>query len=179
MILPVVILILAGQVHAPSLSAEQCEQLAAVRPWLEALASYDGYQALLSQAGPEATIKVIRLIETSFHPEMIRAIIEVESAWNVHARSSRDARGLMQIRSIAARDLDPGIDPDELFDPVVSVRLGIRIFEQHMDYFFGYDNTEHWALTAYNRGRSATFALNMTPPRTRYSRRVMKLTENA
>ena len=143
------------------------------QPWLEALVRYDGYQILLRQAGPEATLDVIRLVESSRSPELVKAIIEVESGWKVGALSQRGARGLMQIRPIAAGEIDPSLEPDDLFDPVLNITLGIEIIESHLDYFADYNETELWALTSYNRGRVGTFALDLHPPDTRYSREVL------
>ncbi|MFC2150096.1 lytic transglycosylase domain-containing protein [Calditrichota bacterium] len=172
--IPIIILLVSTQLaSAPTATSELLKMRQANERWIEAIVSYDGYKKLLRQTSSENTLAIVRLIETSEYPEMIRAIIEVESSWRVKARSHRDARGLMQIRPIAARQVDPALPPDKLFDPVVNVAIGIQIFQDHMEYFMGYDDPEMWALTSYNRGRSGTFALDMQPPDTRYSRKVL------
>jgi len=121
---------------------------------------------------------VIGIIEASNYPDLVKAIITVESNWDPFALSEREARGLMQIRMIAAKELKEDIKPSDLYDPIINVKMGIRIFEEHMDHFLGFKETVHWALNSYNRGRHGTFALNLDPPRTRYSNKVLALTEN-
>lgn len=137
-----------------------------------------GYNRLAKQIGEEKTYIVASIIEQSSYPELIRGIISVESSWRMRALSPKDARGLMQIRMIAAQEIDPDITPDELYDPVTNVDIGIRIFEQHMHYFDKYQESEHWALTSYNRGRSGTFSLNQDPPETSYSTKVLEYAGN-
>lgn len=173
----VVLLALASTGKVPSSAAMATHAEIFVDPWQQALESYWGYQKLERQIGHDQTLKVVELVETSGHPDMIKAIIEVESAWRVKARSRKDARGLMQIRHIAAREVDPYVTNDELYEPVRNVVMGIEIFEKHMEYYMGFDDPEHWALTSYNRGRRGTFALKMDPPSTRYSRKVLELTD--
>ncbi len=169
----IITLALATTCEAPLLDDEYLSDIRKIEPYLESLNNYDGYRKLLKQVSSEQTLQVIQLIESSEYPEFVRAIIEVESGWFVQAHSYRNARGLMQIRPIAAWDIDPDITVDKLFDPVVNVSLGIQLFDDHMEYFFGWNDPEHWALTSYNRGRSGTFALDMHPPSTRYSRKVI------
>ena len=173
----VAVLLLVGNGNVPSSAAEASHAEIFVNPWQQALDSYWGYQKLEKQIGHDQTLKIVELVETSGHPEMIKAIIEVESAWRVNARSHKDARGLMQIRHIAAREVDPYVTNDELYEPLRNVVMGIEIFEKHMEYYLGFDDPEHWALTSYNRGRRGTFALKMDPPSTRYSRKVLDLTD--
>ncbi len=144
---------------------------------LEGKLDYWGYQRLIPEIGMEKTRKVAELIEFSTYPEFVRAIITVESAWWYEARSYMDAIGLMQIRMIAANEVDPFITEEELFEPVANVEIGIEIFEEHMKYFDVFDETEHWALTSYNRGRYGTFALKQAPPYTDYSLKVLELSE--
>lgn len=139
--------------------------------------NYWGYQKLQKQIGVEETKVVAKMIEDSEYPDLIRAIITTESSWNTKAESYADARGLMQIRQIAAQEVDPTVEPEDLFDPFTNVEIGIAIFKDHMQYFANYSGSEHWALTSYNRGRYGTFSLKQHPPRTRYSKKVLGLTE--
>ncbi|HHE46351.1 MAG TPA: hypothetical protein ENL08_01435 [Bacteroidetes bacterium] len=173
------VLLLAGTGYAPEHTAGYRMEMDAMRPLLSALNGYYGYQRLLKEVGSDETLEVIRIIENSRYPEMVRAIIEVESSWRVRAKSNRDARGLMQIREIAAREIVPDLDPDDLYDPVLNVRIGVRIFERHMKYFTAYPDAEHWALTSYNRGRKGAFSLKSSTPRTRYSNKVLSKTLKA
>ncbi|MDP8239803.1 MAG: lytic transglycosylase domain-containing protein [Candidatus Hatepunaea meridiana] len=140
--------------------------------------NYWGYRKLAEKIGNEKTHQVIEIIESSDYPELIKAVITIESLWEPFAISTREARGLMQIRMIAAKELRKEIKPADLYDPVTNVNLGIQIFEQHMNHFLDFNEPLHWALTSYNRGRYGTFALNLKPPRTRYSNKVLALIEN-
>ena len=139
---------------------------------------YWGYQKLAGQVGWSAVQEVVNLIEGSVYPALVKSIISVESNWDAFARSPRDAYGLMQVRMIAAVEVELDIEYFDLYDPVLNVRIGIAIFERHMEYFMGFDAAEHWALTSYNRGRCGAFELNLDPPRTRYSQKVLGLIEN-
>ena len=133
-----------------------------------------GYKRLAGQIGEEKAYIVASIIEQSSYPELIRAIITIESSWHMRALSNREARGLMQIRMVAAREIKQDITSEELFDPIINVEIGIHIFEQHMNYFDNYHESEHWALTSYNRGRSGTFSLRQNPPETVYSVKVLE-----
>lgn len=137
-----------------------------------------GYKRLARQVGEEKAYIVANLIEQSSYPDLIRAIITVESSWWMQAISNREARGLMQIRMVAAKEIDPDITPELLFDPIRNIEIGIQIFEEHMDYFDDYKESEHWALTSYNRGRSGTFSLKQNPPETEYSLKVLEYAGN-
>ena len=145
---------------------------------MEHLREFPGYRKLIDAIGLAKALYVIKLIETSKYPDLVKAIITVESNWDPFALSEREARGLMQIRMIAAKEIKEDIKPSDLYDPIINVKMGIRIFEEHMDYFLGFKETVHWALNSYNRGRHGTFDLNLDPPRTRYSNKALALTEN-
>ena len=145
---------------------------------MEHLREFRGYRKLIDIVDLDKALRVIELIETSKYPDLIKAIITVESDWDPLALSNREARGLMQIRMIAAKELKEDIKPSDLYDPIINVKMGIRIFEEHMDHFLGFKETVHWALNSYNRGRHGTFALNLDPPRTRYSNKVLASTGN-
>jgi soluble lytic murein transglycosylase-like protein len=83
-------------------------------------------------------------------PRLAAAIIDVESGYDVRARSWVGARGLMQLlpgtmAKEAARNGMAAGDPD---DPVANVRLGIRYFRRLLELF----GREDRALMAYNAG---------------------------
>lgn len=169
------VLILFSPSKAPMLSGKYLDDRKANEQYVAKLIDYKGYQKLLRQTDTETTMNVIKMIENSSYPEYVKAIIEVESSWNVNALSNRDARGLMQVRPIAGLEIEPDIDPSELFDPETNVRIGIDIFDNHLEYYYGYDDPMDWVLTSYNRGIAGTRALHMNPPSTRYSRKVSNI----
>lgn len=81
-------------------------------------------------------------------PALIRAIVEVESAFNPRARSPKGALGLMQLMPAIARQFHVS-DP---FDPDQNIRAGSSYLRQLLD---RYDGNEALALAAYNAGPGA------------------------
>lgn len=87
-------------------------------------------------------------------PDLVMAVIEVESAGYHLAESHVGALGLMQLLPPTGKELAErlGIEwkgPDTLFDPVVNVRLGTAYLRELADRYDGDVNT---ALAAYNWG---------------------------
>jgi len=83
-------------------------------------------------------------------PVLIVAIIEVESAFDLSARSNRDARGLMQVRPATLwREAErAGLTGDDPYEPGLNVRAGALYFRRLVD-AFGMNDV---ALMAYNAG---------------------------
>lgn len=80
--------------------------------------------------------------------DLVRAVMQVESAFNVYARSPKGALGLMQLMPATLRAFGVG-NP---FDPDQNVRAGVAYLRQLLD---RYDNNERLALAAYNAGPGA------------------------
>jgi soluble lytic murein transglycosylase-like protein len=90
-------------------------------------------------------------------PDLVRAVVQVESAYNPYARSPKGAAGLMQLMPATAQKF--GVK--NAFNPEENVRAGVAYLRQLLD---RYANNEELALAAYNAGPNAVAKYGETVP---------------
>ena len=89
-------------------------------------------------------------------PDLVHAVIAVESGYRASAQSSAGAQGLMQLMPGTQRDL--GVS--DAFDPRQNVDAGVAYLRRLTDKF----GTTALALAAYNAGPGAVRRYNGIPP---------------
>ena len=80
--------------------------------------------------------------------DLVRAVVQVESAFNTYARSPKGALGLMQLMPATLKDY--GVRNP--FNPTENIRAGVTYLRALLD---RYQNDETLALAAYNAGPQA------------------------
>lgn len=74
-------------------------------------------------------MKIVRMHHP--RPDLIRAIIKVESGWNARARSSAGAIGLMQVKPASARMVGLDYRAADLVCPEKNIVAGTRILRHY------------------------------------------------
>jgi len=90
-------------------------------------------------------------------PDLVRAIIQVESGFDHRARSHRGAKGLMQLMPGTGRDMGA----HNLFDPRQNIFAGARYLRFLLDAF---DGNVTLAAAAYNAGPTVVKRYGGVPP---------------
>jgi soluble lytic murein transglycosylase-like protein len=143
------------------------------RPKLSNQQTFQVAPAPTARVDPQSDL--LEIIESNsrqfdLDPLLIRAMIQVESAYDARAVSRKGAIGLMQLMPATAAELR--VDP---YDPADNVRGGSRYMRQLLDQF---DDDLVLALAGYNAGPRAVSRYDGVPPydETRnYVRRVLRL----
>lgn len=104
-------------------------------------------------------------------PELVSAVMRVESCYDRHAVSRSGARGLMQLMPATAAEL--GVH--DAFDPEQNIAGGVRYLARMLKRF---DNDLRLGLAAYNAGPGTVAAHGGVPPLPQtqsYITRILKL----
>ena len=104
--------------------------------------------------------------------DLVRAVIQAESAFNPRAVSPKGAMGLMQLMPGTAAEL--GVtDP---YDPDQNIRGGVTYLKSLLD---KYSQNEELALAAYNAGPGAVKKYGAVPPYRETRDYIARITSNA
>src|SRR5687768_4021881 len=97
------------------------------------------------------------------NPDLVRAVIQAESAFNPRARSHKGAMGLMQLMPATAAEYRV----TDAYDPAQNIRAGVAYLKSLLTRF---SNNVELALAAYNAGPGAVKKYGGTVPPYRETR---------
>jgi len=114
---------------------------------------------VLNVPGPAARLIGPYAGKHNLRPELIQAVMEVESGYKINARSRVGAIGLMQLMPQTAKHLNVNAH-----DPEQNVEGGARLLDMLVKKYEGRRNGLALALAAYNAGSGAVDRFGGIPP---------------
>lgn len=116
-------------------------------------------QPVFNVPGPAARLILPNAGKHNLRPELIQAVMEVESGYQVNARSRTGAIGLMQLMPQTAKHLKVNAH-----DPEQNVEGGTRLLDSLVKKYENRKNGLALALAAYNAGPGAVDRFGGIPP---------------
>jgi soluble lytic murein transglycosylase len=141
------------------------------KPYFRILPAFGLPKDVNLTTGPYADLINRTAREHGIEPNLIKALIRVESNFNPGAVSRKGAQGLMQLMPATAANHAVA----DAFDPGQNVAGGVRYLRKLLDLFGG---DQRLALAAYNAGENAVLRYNGVPPyreTQQYVRKVLDL----
>jgi len=142
--------------------------------------NHSGYHVIIRDPSPKSRVlgqpqsfeQIVRSASNRYgvDPNLIWAVMKVESNFNPEAVSKKGARGLMQLMPATARQHRV----DNIHDPIQNIQGGVRHLRLLLDRFQG---NLKLGLAAYNAGSRAVERYRNIPPYSetrKYVRRVLK-----
>jgi soluble lytic murein transglycosylase-like protein len=140
-------LVLSDQAKDPSAQTYDVTQTGAYRTT----------QPLSGRAAEFDGLIQLHAAEHDVSADLVRAVIQAESAFNPLARSVKGAMGLMQLMPSTAAEFNV-VNP---YDPAENIRAGVAYLKQLL---VRYANNVELALAAYNAGPTAVQKYGAVPP---------------
>ena len=121
--------------------------------------NYAGNQQITYPVGQQSVISLVYklALEYQVDPNLVLAIISVESAFNSRAVSPKNAQGLMQLIPATAQRFQV----KDSFDPEENIKGGLAYLRWLLAYFRG---NVAWVVAAYNAGEGAVEKYRGIPP---------------
>lgn len=106
---------------------------------------------LLTLHFPKPYLREIANHSKEIDPIFVLSLVRQESAFDTHAQSSANARGLMQVLPTTAKTIKRKTSPRHLFDPDKNLEIGSKYLNILLR---KYNGKTEYALAAYNAGAS-------------------------